>query len=326
MLTVAGPDGSPANFACPHSAQGPARQLLTAYLAKAVGSQGRRHRGLAAAQSYEGGQAGGLVQVTVFYQCSVEDVWYYVPAMGEYVYAWRTVDDCWVTEVRLGEGGGAPAGSWGTASGTPTSAPSAPVTVRLNADTLCTAVTSDMPVTRFTSDGTLHLGVPSPLNDKAIQDSMLALFRDSYGPLDAPLPQLDRRELGAILVWNPLARTMRFERIAGNNSHCHFEMPRTDTLEVNGVIVGFVHTHPMRDGEVFDCPYTETENEVANNEARGGRSETDWQGVWDRNLPTFTVDPDRMWRLDPSQVANRVNNPHRWMRPQSGGCATRAAL
>lgn len=263
--------------------------------------------------------------VVVYYQCLVTNHWTYVPTMGEYVFAYATVDGCWVTEIiQTGGGGGGGGGSWVDGNGDPTPAPSPAYDPPIQADTTCLDVTNDRQVLRRLA-GTDYVA-QGALNDLAIQDSLRAALADSYGTIQNPLPISQRREIGGVIVYDPNNHTYSFLRIDSEpqwESHCTYRMKDS---KINGVVVGLFHTHPIRDGETYDCPKAGQYGLEANAEAQGGGSDQDWDTATDKGIPAYTIDPDRLWRLEPDtpQGLARTSNPQRWAATSNGSCSSPA--
>lgn len=130
--------------------------------------------------------------------------------MGEYVYAYSTVDGCWVTEVHYDLQGGGAGGSW-TDQGNPTTPPSLPQSPPIIADTICTSVTDDpFILLTGTTDTAFTAG---PLNDLAILDSMRAALTTRYGTIANPLPHGSRIEVAAAIVLDSVPAQYSFHRI-----------------------------------------------------------------------------------------------------------------
>src|SRR5690606_30711020 len=266
--------------------------------------------------------------VTVYYQCLVTHYWNYVPAMGEYVYAYTTVDGCWITEIVRsggGGGGGGVGGTWEDHNGDPVPAPSDPYEVPIVADTVCFDSTEDRHLLYRVNPGDNAVR-QGPLNKLELQDSMRALLFDSYGTTASPLPMSQRRELGGVIVHSELTDDYSFHRVpsrAGTESHCSYLSIGVKTGPTER-IVAWVHTHPIRDGEVYDCEATGNTNLVANAQEQGGGSPEDWGSATSERIPMYTIDPDRIWRLEPdTDSLSRPYNPQRWSAAPTGTCSPR---
>jgi len=309
------PDGPPISFDCGSTPRSEIREVLSRFRASIS-----PETGMPSAQTW-------YEDVTVYYQCEVTHYWNYVPAMGEYVYAYSTVDGCWITEiVRSGGGGGGGGGSWQDENGDPVAPPSAPYEVPIIADTVCFDSTDDRHI--------LYRQLPDPdvvlqgaLNTLEFQDSLRAALFDSYGTIANPLPMSQRREIGGVIVYNEAIGDYIFRRVEsqpGTESHCSYTSKPAKTF-AGEYIVAWFHTHPIRDFEVYDCPPTGKTGVIANAEGHGGGSDVDWAFATSQGKPSYTIDPDRIWRLEPdTDSLLRPGNPQRWSAGTSGVCAPRA--
>jgi hypothetical protein len=318
-VTVPLPDGSMAVYSCPNANRATIHRQLSAYRSELDGTGSHK---VPSMQTY-------YVNVVVYYQCEVTHHWNYVPAMGEYVYAYTTVNGCWITEIHFDDPNGGGAGGWYN-NGTPTSPPSAPYSPPIVADTICFDEAGDpsVLVPHGTSDTSI---VSGPLNDLAIADSIRDLFISSYGPLSIPLPQDQRMEIGAAIYQDSTNGPLRFIRLSGGplTSKCSFDWTGTsDSIPRGAPLVALVHTHPFIEGEKYLCPiYSETDSLEATYAATGGGSSFDWMSADLLNLPLYTVDPQTIYRLNPGvDSLARSSNPFRWEYGTSGSCAPRQPL
>ena len=170
--------------------------------------------------------------------------------------------------------------------------------------------------------------VHGALNDLAIQDSMRVLFQESYGTIQNPLPMAQRRELGGVILYYPATNTYKFERRLNQlDSHCAY-MTSIGKIFTGQVLVGVMHTHPIRDGESYDCPVTGETGLEGNAEGTGGGSGPDWTVATNEGVPMYTMDPDRMWRLEPNtpEGSARTGNTERWLSGTTNQCSDRADL
>jgi hypothetical protein len=309
------PDGPPISFDCGSTPRSEIREVLSRFRASIS-----PETGMPSAQTW-------YEDVTVYYQCLVTHYWNYVPAMGEYVYAYTTVDGCWITEiVRSGGGGGGGGGSWEDENGEPVAPPSAPYEVPIVADTVCFDSTDDRHILYRVNPGDSAV-LQGPLNKLELQDSMRALLLDSYGTIASPLPMGDRRERGAVIVFSMLTDDYSFHRVpsqAGTESHCSI---RTVPVKVGPTerIVAWVHTHPIRDFEQYYCPEVSDSLMTADAKGRGGGSDVDWAFADSMRVPSYTIDPDRIWRLEPhTDPLLRPGNPQRWSAVPNGHSAPHA--
>ena len=94
-------------------------------------------------------------------------------------------------------------------------------------------------------------------------------------------------------------------------------------MQITGYkIIATFHTHPMRDGELFMCPHsTDTVWQAVAEQSGGGRAD-DWNYATQTGIPLYTIDPDRIWRLEPDVPDSlRQINPQRWTKGSMGVCA-----
>ena len=260
------------------------------------------------------------INVTVHYQCEVTHHWTYVPVMGEYVYSYSTVDGCWITEIHhSGSGGGGGGGSWEGPQGEPVPAPSPPESPPIVADTICVDSTADRFLV-FRPDSAI---VQGPLNDMAMQDSLRAAHFDSYGTIANPLVHSQRLEIGGIIYQAVKGGPLIFHRVPSiDPSPCRYGMDTSQLPSPRFRDVATFHTHTMRDGETFMCPHSADTVWEAVNEASGGGLEHDWNYATLSGRPLYTIDPDRIWRLEPdTPVGQRYANPQRWTKGTAGTCA-----
>ncbi len=128
-------------------------------------------------------------------------------------------------------------------------------------------------------------------------------------------------------MYSELTGDYSFHRVAsstGTESICSYQ-PRVVKTGPNDRLVAWVHTHPIRDFELYDCPEKGLYNWTANSEEQGGGSNDDWDWATAERVPFYTIDPDRMWRLEPNTPAiARPGNPQRWSAAPSGTCSPRA--
>jgi hypothetical protein len=92
--------------------------------------------------------------------------------------------------------------------------------------------------------------------------------------------------------------------------------------------VAFWHTHLYSDGTTVFCRLR-NRTIVVNNAASGGGSfaeggrSGDWDAVRTDSVSMYTVDPERIYRLDPGTPAgSEADNPNIWFRIP-GTCAAR---
>jgi hypothetical protein len=305
-------DGTPATFECNGVPRAEIHQVVLSH------QSAMPNRTLPPGVAFQ--TAYHTTSVTVYYQCQVTHTWTYVPILGEYVYSYFTVDGCWITEIVSNGGGGSGTGDWVDENGNPVPPPSDPVQTpdAVVSDT-CKIVTGDRVVTRELD--TLSVLFEGSLNDGAIQDSLRAAHLDSYGTIADPLPLSQRDEIGGVIAYNFRKKTYEFHRIpATSSSHCHYIADPPD-LPQGVVAVGWWHTHVLRDGDIYDCPFLGTMGVTANAEASGGGSEADWELANTYKMPVYTIDPDRIWRLEPNTPPDmRPANPQRWAKGSFGQC------
>ncbi|MES2305106.1 MAG: hypothetical protein V4558_06350 [Gemmatimonadota bacterium] len=170
----------------------------------------------------------------------------------------------------------------GTATVTVTLAPT---------DTLCKGWSADRRIT--TSAGK----VDGILGSQMIQDSMRAMFTDSYGPLNSPKPQTSRVEIGAVVYRETAGGPLKFARLPSGplTDNCGWDFPG---IGYPGV-VAIIHTHPNLDGQQVTCNRT-ARVDTAAALLNGGGSSNDWQAQAGSTFPWYTMDPEHVFRLDSS--------------------------
>jgi len=173
------------------------------------------------------------------------------------------------------------------------------------ADTVCATITQD---------------ANGALNWKPIQDSLAAIHAEAVGA---------GTEMGGILWQQKLNGPIYFLRLdTSDATNCHWFY--TGGGDAPGFIVGYFHTHLYSDGDQYTCPGDPPGTiRTANNAQTGGGSPADpsdpARGDWGvaRTLgkPVYVIDPDFIWRLDPSTpVGSEGTNPNQWVRTPNG-CA-----
>lgn len=323
-VTVPLPDGASATFECSGVSRADIRRAVLRHRSATAGSPNSPL--LAAALSNAG-------SVRYHLQCWVTNYWNYDPVFGEYVFAYRTIDSCWYTEIYVdggggGGGGGGGTGTWHDQDGNPVPPPSEPIqtTPALVSDT-CRIVTGDRVVRRVINGEVISFD--GTLNEGAIQDSMRAAHFNSYGVIGNTLPLSERLELGGLFGFNAGTQAYEFRRLPGASTRCSYKPDPFSFKSFPGLVVlGFWHTHPMRDGELYTCPTTGDTVWQADAEGHGGGSGADWATADTLGVPVYTIDPDRIWRLEPNTPPGwaRQTNPQRWMKGTSGQCADVAAF
>lgn len=319
-VTVPLPDGTSATFECAGVSRAAIRRAVLRHRSATAGPPTSP---LLAMQL-----ANETVTVTFYIQCVQTNIYDYSPASGEYSYSYSYLSGCWITEIYVddiggGGGGSGVSGTWRDQNGNPVPAPSEPIqtTPAVVSDT-CKIVTGDRVVKRgeYFFDGAL--------NDGAMQDSLRAAHFESYGTIGNPLPMSERREIGGFFGLNTVTQAYEFHRLpTAGSTRCHFPFQPFD-IPKNFAVLGLWHTHPMKDGESYTCPHSADTVWLAKAEEQGGGSAGDWAIADSLQVPMYTIDPERMWRLEPNTPAglDRWNNPQRWTKGISGQCADVATL
>lgn len=143
-----------------------------------------------------------------------------------------------------------------------------------------------------------------------------------------PLPHSQRTEIGGIIYQAVDHGPFLFQRVPSiETSPCSYNMDERHLPRPIFLVVARFHTHTMRDEEEYMCPNTADTVWRAINEASGGGSTPDWEIADTSDIPMYTIDPDRIYRLEPdTPPARRHFNPQRWLKASSGTCAPHADL
>jgi hypothetical protein len=186
----------------------------------------------------------------------------------------------------------------------------APPPIPTESDTNCALLTQDAVGTRI-----------GPFNSRGIQDSFAVLHARAMA---------SGIERGGVVYQEYRNGPYIFRELPGEPDSTSNCMYKPQNLPVNGTIVAFVHTHLYRDGETYTC---DGAVRMANNSADGGGSRSatdptygDWGAMRGRQptpIPWYTIDPESVWRLDPSvDIGSEVPNSFRWTL-MPGKCARR---
>ncbi len=150
------------------------------------------------------------------------------------------------------------------------------------------------------------------LEHRWIQDSLNTVLRESVAT---------STEIAGRILRDPWTGRLYFQRGVmdpAGTDNCRFTMLPATGLP--GEVIAKWHTHPNADFAVVTCRLS-GKTGIITTGATGGGSPEDWATVDASGIRMYTIDPNRLYRLDPGldRVA-RSNNPNQWVRVPNG-CA-----